>query len=106
MLFPGRENCAAYLKTQIVAPEDCDAALLLGSDDGVKAWLNGTVVHSNNVDRGDVPDQDMAPIQLHKGTNELMLKVSQGGGGWSAHARIVGANGQPIAGLECSNQAQ
>ena len=98
-LFPGQENCAAYLKAKIISPDNCNAALLLGSDDGIKAWLNGSVAFSTNVDRGDVPDQDMAPITLKKGANELMLKISQGGGGWSAHARIVGADGQPIAGL-------
>jgi hypothetical protein len=97
--FPGQENCVAYLKAQVIAPADCEGALLLGSDDGVKAWLNGAVVHSNNIDRGDVADQDMAPIQLKKGANELLLKITQGGGGWSAHARIVGQDGQPIAGL-------
>ena len=42
-MFPEEMNCVAYLKTHIVAPEDCEAALLLGSDDGVKAWLNGAV---------------------------------------------------------------
>ena len=98
--FPEQANCVAYLKTQIVAPRDCDAALLLGSDDGVKAWLNGAVVHSNNVDRGLVVDQDIAPIQLKQGANELLLKVSQGGGGWAACARIVGADGKPIKGLK------
>jgi hypothetical protein len=98
-LFPGQENCVAYLKTTVVAPQAGEAILLVGSDDGVKAWLNGAVVHSNNVDRGDVPDQDMAPIQLKEGPNELLLKITQGGGGWSAHARIVGPDGQPIPGL-------
>jgi HEAT repeat protein len=98
-LYPGQMNCVAYLRTQIIAPQDCDGALMLGSDDGVKAWLNGAVVHSNNIDRGMVIDQDMAPIKLKKGANQLMLKISQGGGGWSACARIVGSDGQPIAGL-------
>jgi hypothetical protein len=103
--FPGQENCVAYLKAQVIAPADCEGVLLLGSDDGVKVWLNGAVVHSNNIDRGDVPDQDMAPIQLKKGANELLFKITQGGGGWSAHARIVGPNGQPIAGLRVEPQA-
>jgi HEAT repeat protein len=98
--FPEQMNCVAYLKTSIIAPEDCDAALLLGSDDGVKAWLNGAVVHSNNVDRGIVADQDMAPIQLKQGANELLLKITQGGGGWAACARIVGNDGRPIKGLK------
>lgn len=98
-MFPGQENCAAYLRTRVIAPEDCRALLLLGSDDGVEAWLNGKVVHSNNVDRGEIADQDTAPIHLNKGPNDLMLKISQGGGGWSACARIVGADFKPIAGL-------
>jgi HEAT repeat protein len=98
-LYPDQANCVAYLQTEVLAPEEGDALLLLGSDDGVKAWLNGAVVHSNNIDRGAVADQDMAPIRLKKGANELMLKITQGGGGWAACARIVGTDGLPIAGL-------
>lgn len=105
LLFPGEESCAAYLKAEVISPAATDALLLLGSDDGVKAWLNGKVVHANNVDRGDVADQDKAPIRLAKGSNELLLKITQGGGGWSARARIVGADGQPIAGLQVSPPA-
>ena len=89
-IFPDKSSCVAYLKTHLISPLDCDAQLLLGSDDGVKAWLNGTVVHSNNIDRGAVPDQDRAPIKLKKGPNLLLLKITQGGGGWSACARVVG----------------
>ncbi len=98
-IFPGAENCAAYLRTSIVVPEDCRGVLLMGSDDGIKAWLNGVIVHSNNVDRGEVVDQDVAPIKLGKGANELVFKITQGGAGWSARARIVGTDGNPIAGL-------
>ena len=32
----------------------------------------------------------MAPVHLKKGSNDLMLKITQGAAGWSAHARIVG----------------
>ncbi len=99
-LFPGAENCDAYLRTTIVVPEDCTGMLLMGSDDGIKAWLNGAVVHSNNVDRSDVVDQDIVRVTLKKGANELVLKISQGGAGWSACARIVGTDGNPIPGLE------
>src|SRR5262249_7796934 len=43
-LFPGEENCAAYLKTWLISAQDRGARLFIGSDDGVKAWLNGVVV--------------------------------------------------------------
>ncbi|HPY29737.1 MAG TPA: HEAT repeat domain-containing protein [Verrucomicrobiota bacterium] len=100
LLFPGAENCAAFLQTRMVVPQATDALLLIGSDDGVKAWLNDQVVHSNNVDRGDVADQDVVPVRLRQGTNTLRLKITQGSGGWSARARLVGTDGGPIAGLQ------
>ncbi len=103
-LFPGIDNSVAYLKAQFTAPAPGDAMLLIGSDDGVKAWLNGEVVHSQNVDRGAIPDQDKVPIRLKAGANELMLKITQGGGGWMACARIVGADGQPVPGLRVEPQ--
>lgn len=98
--FPGQDNCVAYLEALLTAPAATDALLLMGSDDGLKVWLNGTIVHSNNIDRGQVVDQDMAPIKLRAGDNELLMKVTQGGGGWSACARIVGADGKSIEGLQ------
>jgi hypothetical protein len=99
-IFPGQDGCVAYLKSRIVAPREQDALLLMGSDDGVKAWLNGKVVHANNVDRGCTVDQDAAGVKLAQGTNELMLKITQGGGGWAASARLVGTDGKPIPGLQ------
>ena len=102
--FPNQSNCVAYLKAEIIASEATDAILLMGSDDGIKVWLNGTEVHSNNVDRGQVVDQDMAPIKLKQGPNELLLKITQGGGGWSVCTRIVGADGLPIEDLRVKSQ--
>jgi HEAT repeat protein len=102
--FPNQSDCAAYLKTEVIAPEATDAILLMGSDDGIKAWLNGVEVHSKNVDRGQIVDQDMAPIKLKQGSNKLMLKITQGGGGWSACARIVSPDGFPIKDLRVKSQ--
>ncbi len=100
-IYPDKSSCVAYLQTQVIAPQECEAQLLLGSDDGVKAWLNGSVVHGNNIDRGAVVDQDRAVIQLKAGPNRLLLKITQGGGGWSACARVVDMHGMPIPGLRC-----
>jgi len=102
--FPNQSDCVAYLKAEIIASEATDAILLMGSDDGIKAWLNGTEVHSNNVDRGQIVDQDMAPIKLKQGSNELLLKITQGGGGWSACTRIVGPDGLAIEDLRVKSQ--
>ena len=92
------DDLTALLET-VESGKDQDVVLTFGSDDGVKAWLNGAVVHGNNLDRGLVADQDTADIRLRKGTNDLMLKVTQGGGGWAVCARIVGVDGRLLPGL-------
>jgi HEAT repeat protein len=98
-LYPGKTAAAAYVQARLTSPAATDALLLLGSDDGIKAWLNGAVVSGNNTDRPLAVDQDAAAVKLRQGTNELMLKVTQGAGGWAVCARFVGTNGAPIPGL-------
>ncbi len=102
--FPNQENCVTYLKAELSVPQATDAMLLMGSDDGIQAWVNGQRVHSNNIDRGQIADQDMAPVTLKQGANELLLKISQGGGGWSVCARLVGPDGRPLEGLRVKKQ--
>lgn len=99
-LFPGQVHCVAYLRTEVVAPREIEGFLLAGSDDGIRVWIEGQSVLESNVDRGLVPDQDIVPIRLKAGVNRLLVKVTQGGGGWAACLRIVGKDGTPIPGLE------
>jgi len=96
----GGENRAAYLWTRFHAPRDVAARLEIGSDDGVKAWLDGRLVHENPAFRGVQPGQDVAPIALDAGWHDLVLKVVQGGGGWAACARVRDADGRHLEGLE------
>ena len=58
--------------------------MLVGSDDGVKVWLNGEVVHYNPVERGAGDYQDAFPVTLKQGTNVLLVAVdNRGHGGFS-----------------------
>ncbi len=98
----GGDNRAAYLRAFVSVPKACKARLEIGSDDGVKVWLNGRVVHSNNVDRGLIAGQDKVEVALNEGRNILLLKVTQGGGGWAACCRIRAADGAKLAGVQCS----
>ena len=65
------------------------------SDDSIKVWLNGEVVHTNAVNRGrgglpaDIDGyQDKIEVDLKKGANLLMVKVSERGGGWGQYVGI------------------
>ncbi len=89
-------NAAAYAYAEVVAAEAGDYVLRLGSDDGVKAWINGVVAHEHHVDRGLVADQDQAAIKLNAGTNRLLLEITQGGGGWAFCARVTRPDGTPV----------
>jgi len=89
----GGENRAAYLKAVVKSPVAQEAELSLGSDDGVKVWLNGRQVHANNAARGYEPDQDRVSVKLAKGENVLLLKVTQGGGDWAAGAALRPSGG-------------
>ena len=95
---PG-DNCVGYVKTTIIAPADGEAILAFGSDDGVKAWLNGEIVHASNEIRGVTPDQEKVKVSLKKGANLLMLKITQGGADWSFCCGLKAIDGGPVDGL-------
>ncbi len=85
----GGEQRAAYLRTTLRADADGSAILLLvGSDDGIKIWLNGKVVLANNTMRPFTKDQDQVEVKLVKGENRLLLKVTQNNQGWGAAVRV------------------
>jgi hypothetical protein len=93
------QNAVAYLRTKIASLGERKAILQLGSDDGVKVWLNGKLVHAKNVARGVSPDEDKIPVMLRDGVNELLLKVTNGAGDWGAVVRFMHEDGQPLDGI-------
>ena len=65
-----------------------NVTMRVGSDDAIKVWLNGAVVHNNPVNRGASDFQDVFLVDLVAGDNLLMVKVSERGGGWSMFVGI------------------
>lgn len=93
----GCSDCCIYARTTLVADEAAAAELLIGSDDAVKVWLNGALVHENLARRAVQPDQDRAVVQLQPGANELMLKIVQSSGGWAFCCGVRQPDGAPLA---------
>lgn len=83
------ENAIVYGYVNVHSPVDLKTVLLVGSDDGVRVWLNDGLVHTNPAYRGAYPDQDQIPVALKKGWNKLLIKVLQGSGGWGYYVRFV-----------------
>lgn len=70
-----------------------NVAMGVSSDDSVKVWVNGDNVHTNAVNRGRGGAgayQDNFKIDLKKGNNLLMIKVSERGGGWGMYVGVGG----------------
>ncbi|MCX6906717.1 MAG: HEAT repeat domain-containing protein [Verrucomicrobia bacterium] len=97
--FPGGEQCAAYVRTNIYSDKPQPARLDIGSDDGVKVWLNGAMVHANNTARPITPGSDKAAVTLKQGWNTLLLKITQNNLGWEFCVRVVKPDGMPLIGL-------
>ena len=89
-------NVVAYAYAEVLSDAARDVVLRMSSDDGIKVWLNGEVVHNNDVDRGAAIDQDSAPARLAAGVNRILVKCSQGAGGWGFGLRITTPEGMGV----------
>jgi len=94
------DNRVAYLRTKIVSPKEQKARLELGSDDGVKVWINGQLVHANNAGRPVTLGEDKADVTLKEGVNVLLVKLTQEGGQWAMALRLRTPDGGKIEGLK------
>jgi len=101
-MFSPSADVVVYASAEVSVDEAQDVVLKIGSDDGVKVWVNGELVHANDASRPVVVDEDTAAARLKAGTNRILVKVRQGGGGWGMVVRVVDADGnavklQPVA---------
>jgi hypothetical protein len=94
----------AYTRTWVHSDLQQPARLELGTDDGVKVWLNRKVVHANNTFRGLTPGEDKVNVTLNAGWNPLVLKVTQLNQGWAFCARFRKPDGSYLDGLQFAAQ--
>jgi hypothetical protein len=80
---------ATYLFRTITVAAPRPMTLLLGSDDGIQAWLNGQKVFANEISRSAAPDQDRIVVQLQRGENKLLLKVNNTGGEYAFYFKAL-----------------
>lgn len=87
-----------YARTSIISERDQVKKLYIGYSDDVSVFLNGKILYrgrsaQNFRDPGFLgivnPENDAIYLPLKKGRNELMLAVSELGGGWGFICRLV-----------------
>ena len=58
------DNFVAYGSISLLSPREQNTTMYVGSDDAVKVWLNGELVHDNPIDRAAYDYQDSFPGYL------------------------------------------
>jgi mono/diheme cytochrome c family protein len=82
--LPGEGGLAVtYLYRTVEVDRGRPVKILLGSNDSVKLWVNGRLVHEYAEPRSAAVDQDQAEVRLRAGINRILMKVTNAGG---AHA--------------------
>ncbi len=87
-----------YARTSIESDRDQVKKLYIGYSDDVSVFLNGKILYRGRSAQGFRdpgflgivnPENDAVYLPLKKGANELMLAVSELGGGWGFICRLV-----------------
>lgn len=87
--YPGTDFAAAFALAEIKSDKEVKTFLSVGSDDGIRIWHNGKLIHDNWIGRGVTKDDDLVPITLTSGSNQLLLKVQDINQGWGFAVRVL-----------------
>ncbi|MEO7992652.1 MAG: serine hydrolase, partial [Chryseolinea sp.] len=87
--YSGADYAAAFALAEIKSDKEVKTFLSVGSDDGVRIWHNGKLIHDNWIPRGVSKDDDLVPITLQSGSNQIILKVQDMQQGWGFVIRLL-----------------
>lgn len=76
------DDSVAYVHTTITSTRKHSTEITMGTDDGVRVWLNGRLIHDLDVPRGMDPTQDRLRFDIEPGVNHLLLKIGNGAANW------------------------
>jgi CubicO group peptidase (beta-lactamase class C family) len=88
--FGSVEYCYSYAVAEISCAKERKVLLGIGSDDAVKVWLNGQLIHENFTGRPVNPDDDLVSSQFKTGNNTLILKIYNMQQDWGFCVRPLG----------------
>jgi hypothetical protein len=95
--FKYREAGAADAVSWVYSDVDQAVTLAVGSDDGVRLWVNREKVDDVKGGRQAKPGQDVIKTHLRKGWNEILAKVDNIMGTWELYLEFRTADGgQPL----------
>lgn len=98
-LFGQRSGQAVWALAYVISPDERAVEVRVGSDDGVRVWLNGEELLETDACRGVNRDQNSAQSTLVAGRNTLVMKVRNNSGAWGLLARFTDLEGTPLTDL-------
>jgi hypothetical protein len=94
------EHIAMYAVAWVECPEAIkDAKLMVGCDDFAKIWINGKLVYTYKTEcrAGEADQETVKDIALNKGTNHVVVKVTNILGAYDFFVRFTDKNGYPYS---------
>jgi len=95
-LIKPTDNQAAYMYAQVTSPRAQKVKFKVGSDDGIKVWVNGEKVFGNNASRGVLVDNDIFDASLRQGANDILVEILNGSSDWAGVVRITEERDRPL----------
>jgi hypothetical protein len=95
------EDVCAYAVAYVTADEETKVKLAIGSNDQVKAFVNGKEIAKFTETRTLEKDTETAEVTLTKGQNVLVLKVINEKNNWQGCARFL-KDGAPVKNIKIS----
>jgi putative membrane-bound dehydrogenase-like protein len=83
------DDVAAFAAAPVESAEDRPAHLVVGSDDTLTVWLNGKKVYDFDRRRSFKAEADRVEVRLRKGSNRLVVKCGNRGGGWQYSVAVT-----------------
>ncbi|NOZ60916.1 MAG: hypothetical protein GXO74_04475 [Calditrichaeota bacterium] len=87
-IFGEKRKVTSFAKATIEAKKDGKAVLFFGSDDGAIVWVNGKKIFSHAKGRSARPCDEIIPVRLRKGKNEIFIQLNQIDVDWGFYLQI------------------
>ncbi len=88
--FGMQNQVVAYAFAFVEAKSNTTMFLHVGSDDGIRVWIDNKLFIDSYAERGFTPDEDWAKVQLSKGKHRILVKADDNFGAWKFSFRFVG----------------
>ena len=87
---------ATLLFRRLIARENTQVTVSLGTDDGVRVWLDQKQIHDFSATRNVQAGQDQIRLSLTRGSHELLLRIANAGATCAFQYELLDSDGKII----------